>query len=88
MQEYLSTLIARSEMRFVEREVDPRFELAAVVERSQRESPQPVLFRNVRGSRLPVVSNVYGSNQRVAEILRAPISAWRRAVYCATPINC
>jgi 4-hydroxybenzoate decarboxylase len=58
-------------MRIVEREVDPRFELAAVTTRSQRESDDPILFRRVKGSRLPVVTNVFGSRRRLAELLGA-----------------
>lgn len=71
MQEYLEKLISRGEMRIVEREVDPQFELAAVVGRSQQESDLPIMFQNVKGSSLPVVSNVYGSNQRMCEIIGA-----------------
>ena len=58
-------------MLYVDREVDPRFELAAVVARSQKESDLPILFRSVRGTRFPVVSNIYGSNRRLREMVGA-----------------
>ena len=56
-------------MHVVEREVDPRFELAAIVGRSQKESDYPVLFRNVKGTTMPVISNIYGSHARLCEII-------------------
>ena len=69
MRDYIERLVARKEMNIVEREVDPKFELAAVIGRSQQESDYPVLFRNVKGSGLPVISNVYGSHRRLCEII-------------------
>ena len=45
MRDYVERLMARSEMRIVEREVDPRHELAAVTKLSQAESELPILFR-------------------------------------------
>jgi UbiD family decarboxylase len=71
MREYVEQLLAEGRMRVVEREVDPQFELAAVTVRSQAESDQPILFRRVRGSPLPVVTNVYGSRPRLAELIGA-----------------
>ncbi len=68
---YVDSLVARKEMHLVEREVDPRFELAAVVARAQKESDWPILFRNVRGSSFPVVANIYGSFSRMAELMNA-----------------
>ncbi|HVW69720.1 MAG TPA: UbiD family decarboxylase [Steroidobacteraceae bacterium] len=72
MRDYVEKLLRRGEMRVVEREVDPRFELAAVVERSQADSSKPILFRKVKGTALPVVSNLFGSNARICEILGTP----------------
>ena len=69
MRDYIEKLSDRSELRIVEREVDPRFELAAVVARSQQESDYPVLFRNVKGTDLPVISNIYGSHARLCELI-------------------
>ena len=50
MRDYIEQLLARKEMNVVEREVDPKFELAAVIGRSQQENDNPILFRNVKGS--------------------------------------
>lgn len=69
MHDYIKELSARGEMLVIEREVDPAFELAAVIEASQRESDQPILFNNVAGSRFPVVSNLYGSHRRLCDLI-------------------
>ncbi len=69
MREYIEKLSKRGELHVVDREVDPRFELAAVIGRLQRESERPVLFRNVKGTRMPVISNIYGSHNRLCEII-------------------
>jgi 4-hydroxybenzoate decarboxylase len=71
VRDYVGKLLARGEMRVVEREVDPRHELAAVVKASQAESDKPILFRRVRGSAMPVVSNLYGSRARLCEMIGA-----------------
>jgi UbiD family decarboxylase len=71
MRAYIDKLIQRNEMRIVKRAVDPRFELAAVVARSQQDSSLPVLFETVQGSSLPVVSNVFGSSDRLCELIGA-----------------
>jgi UbiD family decarboxylase len=71
MREYVAKLQAREQVRVVEREVDPRFELAAVTQRSQRESDRAILFRQVRGTAFPVVTNLYGSRRRLCELIGA-----------------
>ncbi|MFC7411684.1 UbiD family decarboxylase [Hydrogenophaga atypica] len=70
MRHYLSRLQARGDLAIVEREVDPRFEAAAVARRLQRVSNQAVLFKNVRGSALPVVMNLYSDHERLREMIR------------------
>ena len=55
----------------VAREVDPRFELAAVTRAAQRSGERAILFHKVRGSRLPVVTNVYGSRRRLLDMIGA-----------------
>ncbi|OGA39063.1 MAG: decarboxylase [Betaproteobacteria bacterium RIFCSPLOWO2_12_FULL_65_110] len=71
MRNYIEKLLGERRLRIVEREVDPRFELAAVTVRSQAQSDAPILFRKVKGSRIPVVTNLFGSRQRLRELIRA-----------------
>ena len=78
MRALIDALVENGEMRVVEREVDPRFELAAVTYRSQQESERPLLFKNVRGTALPVVTNVFGSRNRLCQMIGATDGAFFR----------
>jgi 2,5-furandicarboxylate decarboxylase 1 len=61
---------------YVDREVDPRFEVTALLARLEQQGRYPVvIFRNVRGSRLPVVTNVHASFSRLAMAIGLPESA-------------
>jgi len=71
VKELIERWIESGEIQIVEREVDPRFECAAVIARAQQESDRPILFRNVQGSTLPVASNLFGSRQRFCDYLGA-----------------
>ena len=68
---YVAALIRRGEVHVVEKEVDPNYELAAVVSASQKKSDYPILFNHVRGTGFPVIANVYGSFARMAELVGA-----------------
>ncbi|MEM7117878.1 MAG: UbiD family decarboxylase [Chloroflexota bacterium] len=69
MRSHVEQLIDSGEMLVVEREVNPQFELAAVVVKSQQESERPLLFKNIKGSSFPVVSNLFGSRARLGTML-------------------
>lgn len=71
MRDHLHELLQRGEVHIVEREVDPRFELAAVVSRAHKTTDRPILFRRVTGTRFPVVANLYGSRQRLCDMVGA-----------------
>lgn len=87
MRRYLDTLLAEHRVRVVEREVSGRFELAAVTQRSQRESDAPLLFRRVAGSRYPVMTNVFGSRPRLTKMLGGNTSFCKRWLeIMATPV--
>jgi UbiD family decarboxylase len=69
MRKYMETLRARGELLEVAREVDPKHELAAVTAAAQRRWGKPILFHKVRNTKLPVLTSIYGSRARLAEIL-------------------
>jgi len=56
----------------VSREVDPVYEVNAVIKRVQKTVNQPVLFEHVRGARFPLVSNVFGQRSVVPYSLGIP----------------
>lgn len=69
MREYMEKLKARGELLEVHRPVNPKHELAAVTDAAHRRWGKPILFHNVIGSKLPVLTNIYGSRERLAEII-------------------
>jgi 2,5-furandicarboxylate decarboxylase 1 len=61
---------------YVDREVDPKFEVTALLAQLERQGRYPVvIFRNVRGSKIPVVTNVHAAFQRLAMAIGLPASA-------------
>src|SRR5262245_1672696 len=80
MRAYMEALCAAGRVRIVEREVSGKHELAAVTQRSQRESDLPLLFLRVAGSTHPVMTNVFGSRARLLEMLGGGNSFCRRWV--------
>jgi UbiD family decarboxylase len=59
----------------IEQEVDPRFCTTALLIKLEERQRSPILiFRNVRGTKLPVVTNVCGSMGRLAFALGCPLN--------------
>ncbi len=71
MRDYIAQLRERGELTIIDTPVEPEFELAAVTQRLQQKSDCAILFRHVIGSRMPVVTNVYGSRSRLCEMIGA-----------------
>jgi UbiD family decarboxylase len=71
MKNYLELLKAKDSLSVVDREVNPKHELAAVIVASQRANESAVLFNNVQGTDFPVLANVFGSHQRLCEMIGA-----------------
>lgn len=69
MRNYLARLKARGDLLEVDREVSPRYELAAVAKQLQEESRKAVLFHNVCGHAMPVVMNVFSDHDRLCEMI-------------------
>jgi UbiD family decarboxylase len=69
MRNYMNKLKARGELLEVHRPVDPKYELAAVTDAAHKRWGKPILFHNVIGTKIPVLTNIYGSRQRLAEII-------------------
>ncbi|MBI3516338.1 MAG: UbiD family decarboxylase [Proteobacteria bacterium] len=72
LRSFIETLDAGGRLLRVTREVDPKFELSAVVQAIQRERNLPVLFERVRGTRFRVVSNVLGNYAIIADLMGVP----------------
>ena len=71
MRDYIARLAERDELTVISTPVDPKFELAAVTHRLQQLSDKAILFENVSGSAMPVITNVFGSRARLCQLIGA-----------------
>ncbi|MDG7022222.1 MAG: UbiD family decarboxylase [Nitrososphaerota archaeon] len=62
----LSALREAGELARVAAPVDPRLEVAEIVDRTSKAGGPALLFEHVRGSDLPLAVNLFGSQRRVA----------------------
>ncbi len=77
LRTFLERVKTKRKADFVEvtREVSPRYETAAILTKLEAKRRSPILlFRNVAGARLPVVTNLGGSMGRLALALGCPLS--------------
>jgi UbiD family decarboxylase len=69
LRSFLAQLDAEQRLVRIKKEVEPKFELAAVLRQVQRVLDRPVVFEKVRGTAFPVVSNLCGSYEGVGRVL-------------------
>jgi 2,5-furandicarboxylate decarboxylase 1 len=68
-RQLIAWLQEQGQLASVERRVDPRHELTAVMRHMQKGPNRPLLFRNVAGSEVPVATNLFGFRRTVAASL-------------------
>lgn len=72
LRTYLDELVEKfpGQLKIVEDEVDPEFEATAIVDKIENDPDYPgfpaVLFKHIKGSRVPLLLNLHGSYERVA----------------------
>jgi 2,5-furandicarboxylate decarboxylase 1 len=72
LRTYLDELIKHdpNQLKIVEDEVDPEFEATALVHKMEKDPNYPgfpaVLFKNIKGSKIPLLLNLHGTFERVA----------------------
>ncbi len=66
LRDFLDTLEKKGLLKRVRTEVDPRLEVAEVQDRLVRKGGPAVLFEKVKGSKMPIVGNLFGTRERVA----------------------
>ncbi len=69
LREFVTRLDGRGQLIRIRKEVDPRFEVAALIRDIQQRRNQPILFERVKGSAFPILSNVCGSYASVSAAL-------------------
>ncbi|MCA1629668.1 MAG: UbiD family decarboxylase, partial [Acidobacteria bacterium] len=84
LRTYLDSLAREDDLVSVEAEVDPYLELAEVHRRVIAEGGPALLFKRVKGSRYPVVTNLFGTARRIGLAFGAkPEAIVREVVHVA-----
>lgn len=71
LHDFIQMLQQRGELVAVERSVDPALEISQITDRVSKAQGPALLFKNVAGSRFPVLTNQFGSERRMAWALRS-----------------
>ena len=75
LRSYLDELLEKrpKDVVVVDKEVDPIYEVTAIVEKFERENKFPlVFFKNVKGSKIPAIVNLGATYERLALALGSP----------------
>ncbi|MDX6711203.1 MAG: 4-hydroxybenzoate decarboxylase subunit, partial [Blastocatellia bacterium] len=65
LRSFLEVLARENDLATIDVEVDPYLELAEIHRRVIEQSGPALLFKNVLGSRYPVVTNLFGTKRRI-----------------------
>jgi 4-hydroxy-3-polyprenylbenzoate decarboxylase len=69
LRSFLVDLEVHRELKRVRAEVDPRFEIAEIAQRTVREEGPALLFEHVKGSPYPLAINMFGTFPRIERAL-------------------
>lgn len=84
LRSFLDLLVRNDDVATVEAEVDPYLELAEIHRRVIEEGGPALLFKRVKGSRYPVVTNLFGTKRRIERAFGPkPEALVREAVHVA-----
>lgn len=75
LQECIADLEANGQLVRIEAEVDPHLELAAIQRRAFRAKAPALLFTRVRGTRFPMLGNLFGTRERLHFMFRHSLRA-------------
>ena len=88
LRSFLVDLEVHRELKRVRTEVDPRFEIAEIAQRTVREEGPALLFERVKGSRYPLAINMFGTFRRIERALGMhPEALGERIVRFADELN-
>ena len=66
LREFIRALEQAGELKRIDQAVDPRFEVTEICDRTLRAGGPALLFTKPRGSRIPLLANLFGTEKRVA----------------------
>ena len=65
LRSFIETLRRENELVEIEAEVDPYLEIAEIHRRVIEQQGKALLFDNVKGSKFPVITNLFGTAKRI-----------------------
>jgi len=65
LQSYIKFLDRIGDLKTIESEVDPNLEITEICSRTIEEGGPALLFKNVNGSKYPLVANLFGTKERM-----------------------
>jgi len=65
LRSFISNLRDENELVEISAEVDPYLEIAEIHRRVIEQQGKALLFKNVKGSKFPVITNLFGTNKRI-----------------------
>ncbi len=66
LRDFIKQLESQGELKRISLEVDPYLEITEICDRTLRASGPALLFERVKGSRYPILANLFGTPRRVA----------------------
>ena len=66
LREFIQFLEARGELKRITAEVDPYLEITEICDRTLKRRGPALLFENPKGFNIPVLANLFGTEERVA----------------------
>jgi len=66
LRDFIDQLEKQGELKRIKREVDPNLEITEISDRTLRAEGPALLFEHVKGSRFPLLANLFGTPKRVA----------------------
>ncbi|TXH64320.1 MAG: 4-hydroxy-3-polyprenylbenzoate decarboxylase [Tolumonas sp.] len=66
LREFIQLLELRGQLKRIRQEIDPYLEMTEIADRTLRAQGPALLFENPKGSRYPVLANLFGTPERVA----------------------
>ncbi|MDH4133857.1 MAG: UbiD family decarboxylase, partial [Gammaproteobacteria bacterium] len=69
LRDFLKQLEARGELKRIAQTIDPHLEMTEICDRTLRARGPALLFENPKGHTIPVLGNLFGTPERVAQAL-------------------
>ena len=66
LRDFITNLEKQGELKRITTEIDPHLEMTEICDRVLRAGGPAILFENPKGSKIPVLANLFGTPKRVA----------------------